>query len=168
MPKIIENLPLRLAQVAKKQVMEAGYSALTVRSVAAACGVGTGTVYNYYPSKDALVAAFMLEDWKKRISAIADCGETAPDRETVLRLIHENLQQFLLQYETVFRDETAAPAFSGAFSRYHGLLRKQLSAPIRRFCSSDFAADFIAEAMLTWTVEGKSFDDLKEILQCIL
>lgn len=168
MPKIIENLPLRLVEEARKQVLESGYSAFTIRSVASACGVGTGTVYNYYPSKDALVAAFLLEDWKDRVSAITDCAENTSDRESVLCFIHETLKAFLLQYEAVFRDEGAAASFSGSFSRYHGLLRGQLSAPIRRFYSTDFAADFIAEAMLTWTVGGKTFDELREILQHIV
>jgi len=167
MPKIIENLPLRLAQEARKQALENGYSSLTIRSVASACGVGTGTVYNYYSSKDALVAAFLLEDWKTRLCGISLCAETAADSQTVMRSIYENLQQFLLQYETIFQDKAAAAAFSGSFSRYHGLLRSQLAAPLRRFCPTDFAAEFVAEALLTWTVGGKSFDELHNILQNI-
>ena len=63
MPKIIENIREKLLEEAKRQVSESGYSSMTIRSVATACGVGTGTVYNYFPSKDMLVASFMLEDW---------------------------------------------------------------------------------------------------------
>ncbi len=48
MPKIIENLRERLLAEAKRQVMESGYANTTVRSIAKACGVGTGTVYNYF------------------------------------------------------------------------------------------------------------------------
>ena len=59
MPKIIENLENRLISEAKKQIAEAGYNAVTIRSVAKACGVGVGTVYNYFESKEALLAAFM-------------------------------------------------------------------------------------------------------------
>ena len=61
MPKIIENLQARLAVEAKKQVEESGYAAMTIRSVAKACGVGVGTVYNYYSSKDEILASYMLE-----------------------------------------------------------------------------------------------------------
>ena len=44
MPKIIENLPERLAEEARRQIEASGFSAMTIRSVAKACGVGVGTV----------------------------------------------------------------------------------------------------------------------------
>ena len=56
MPKIIENLEKRLIAEAKRQIAESGYGATTIRSVAKGCNVGVGTVYNYFPSKDALIA----------------------------------------------------------------------------------------------------------------
>ena len=40
MPKIIENLESRLLAEAERQIREDGYSAMTIRSVAKACGVG--------------------------------------------------------------------------------------------------------------------------------
>ena len=51
MPKIIENIREKLLEEARRQVMEEGYEAMTIRSVAGACGVGVGTVYNYFSSK---------------------------------------------------------------------------------------------------------------------
>ena len=69
-PKIIENLESRLIQEAKRQIAESGYGATTIRSVAKGCGVGVGTVYNYFPSKEALVATFMLADWKESMAYI--------------------------------------------------------------------------------------------------
>ena len=55
MPKIIENLESKLLEEAKRQIQESGYGAMTIRSVAKGCGVGVGTVYNYFPSKEALL-----------------------------------------------------------------------------------------------------------------
>ena len=63
MPKIIENLRERLLKEARAQSRQAGYDSLTMRGVAQACGVGVGTLYNYCPSKDVLVASFVAEDW---------------------------------------------------------------------------------------------------------
>jgi len=164
MPKIIENLENRLIEEARRQIEESGYGAMTIRSVAKGCGVGTGTVYNYYDSKDAMVAAFMLVDWKECIRRIEVCSDASAEPASVLRCIHEQLLVFSHMYETVFLDQTAAAAFAGSFSQYHGLLRSQLSAPIRRFCQDDFTADFIAEAMLVWTIQGKRFDQIHELV----
>ena len=50
MPKIIENIREKILEEAKCQVMESGYASMTIRSVANACGVGVGTVYNYFKS----------------------------------------------------------------------------------------------------------------------
>ena len=164
MPKIIENLPERLAEEARRQIEQSGFSAMTIRSVAKACGVGVGTVYNYFPSKEALVATFMLTDWNNCIAAIQRCADESDTVEPVLKAIHSSLKLFLQQFAPIFRDADAAASYSGALSKYHSILRSQLSAPIRKFCRDDFTAEFIAEAMLTWTVAGKDFDELKSIL----
>ena len=160
MPKIIENLPERLAQEARRQIEESGFAAMTIRSVAKGCGVGVGTVYNYYPSKEALVATFILEDWKKCVVHIQSCADMTQEAEVVLHVMHEKLQRFMAQYDPIFRDESAAVSYTGSTSKYHGILRNQLAAPLRKFCKDDFTSQFIAEAMLTWTVAGKTFDEI--------
>ena len=167
MPKIIEHLDQRLMEEARRQIRETGYGAMTIRSVAAACGVGVGTVYNYYPSKEALAAAFILEDWNACYADIMTRAESAKGREPVLWAVYENLQRFITEHAAVFQDESAAVSFTGSFSQYHGLLRSQLAQPVRRFCRDDFTAEFVAEAMLTWTVAGKSFDELSTVLKRI-
>jgi len=160
MPKIIENLESRLIYTARKQIGEFGYSAVTVRSVAKECGVGVGTVYNYFPSKDALLAGYMLEDWKICISAVQAAGESSEIPIPVLHCIYDQLLQFVKKHQSVFEDEAAASAFAGSFSKYHSLLRMQLAEPLRKFCKDDFSAEFIAEALLTWTMAGKTFDTI--------
>ena len=58
-----------------------------------------------------------------------------------------------------------APALSQFPQEYHSLLRSQLSSPLRKFCSSDFGADFIAESLLIWTMDGKDFDEIYGIVE---
>ncbi len=158
MPKIIENLEQKLIREAERQLNQSGYSAMTIRSVAAGCGVGVGTVYNYFPSKEALLAAYLLEDWRGCVAAIQAAGETADGPMPVARCIHDQLQGFAQRHLPIFRDEAAAVSFTGSVSPYHALLRSQLAAPLARFCPSEFAGEFIAEALLTWTMAGKDFD----------
>ena len=164
MPKIIENLPQRLLDEARRQIEESGFAAMTIRSVAKSCGVGVGTVYNYYPSKEALVASFMLDDWKDCVSSIQTAADEAQSLEPVLYMIHEKLRHFMEQYDPVFQDESAAVSYTGSTSRYHNVLRGQLAGPVRKFCRDDFTAEFIAEAILTWSIAGTDFDELKAVL----
>ena len=58
MPKLLENIRTQLLAEAQKQVAERGYAKTTIRSVADACGIAAGTVYNYFSSKEMLVASF--------------------------------------------------------------------------------------------------------------
>ena len=165
MPKIITNPEARLIAEARKQIEQAGYSAVTIRSVAKACGVGVGTVYNYFPSKEALVATHLLEDWKQCIAAISAVGTYSDTPRPVALCIYDQLVSFSRRHMAIFQDESAAASFSGSFGKYHGMLRAQLSAPLRKFCSSDFAADFLAEALLTWTMAGKPFDEIYGMME---
>lgn len=168
MPKIIENPEGRLVAEARRQAREGGYSAVTIRSVAAACGLGVGTVYNYFPSKDALLAAFLLEDWKECLRAIEAAKSARPEAAWVLGEICRQLQAYLAHHRSIFRDPAAAQAVSPVINRYHSTLREQLAAPLRSFCSDDFHAQFLAEALLTWTVEGREAAELLPLLQKLL
>jgi len=160
MPKIIENLQERLIKEARRQIDESGYSSMTIRSVAAGCGVGVGTVYNYFQSKDELLAAYMLEDWKKCIEAIRQVSERENHPEPVARAMYDQLRLFARRNHSVFQDPAAAQGFTGSFNRYHGMLRSQLARQLRKFCTGEFEAEFVAEALLVWTMAQKSFGEI--------
>lgn len=164
MPKIIENLESRLMAEARQQIETNGYAATTIRSVAGGCGVGVGTVYNYFPSKDDLAAAYLLEDWRARIAAAEDLSHQAEDPRDVVWCLYDHMRCFSRQHRAVFSDAEAVASFTGSFSRYHGILRSQLAVPLMRFCQDAFCAEFIAEALLTWTMSGKDFDEIYSIL----
>ncbi len=168
MPKIIENLRENLMAEARRQVREAGYAALTIRSVAAACDVGVGTVYNYFPSKDALVAGFMLADWQHCMAAIQATARESQTAEPVLLCIHQQLLAFAQLHQPIFSDEAAAASFAGSHGPYHSLLRRQLAAPLGKFCPDGFTAEFIAEALLTWTLAGRGIEDIQPLLKKLL
>ena len=165
MPKIIENLKERLISEAQKQIEVNGYGAVTIRSVAKACGVGVGTVYNYFPSKEALIATHLLEDWNRSVHTINQAAQSATEPKPVVQCIYEELVRFAHRHQMIFRDETATVGFAGSFGQYHDILRAQLADPLRKFCSSDFAAQFVAESLLIWSMAGKSFDEIYEILK---
>lgn len=168
MPKIIENLESRLVAEAQNQVETSGYSAMTIRSVAKACGVGVGTVYNYFPSKDQLLTAILLRDWNAYITAISAVSEEADSPMPVVKCIYDQLHQYNRQHLSYFTDEAAVTAIAAAFTGFHAVLRSRLAAPLRKFCGSDFEAEFIIEALLTWTTARKSFDEIYGLLAKLL
>lgn len=168
MPKIIANLENRLMQEAQRQIRESGYNSMTIRSVANGCGVGVGTVYNYFTSKEDLLARSMLTDWNACLEVIGTASSEADRPTPVLQCIHDQLIRFSQLHQPVFRDAAALTAFLGTASRYHSLLRSQLSVPLKKFCRDAFTADFIAEALLTWTMAGTSFEVLLPILEKLL
>lgn len=165
MPKIIENVKDRLLLEARQQIEQSGYGAVTIRSIAKGCGVGVGTVYNYFPSKEALIATHLLEDWISCIRTIEAMSSNSETAEPVLRCIHDQLLCFAHRHSAIFRDEAAAATFAGSFSQYHDRLRAQLAAPLRKFCGGDFDSLFLAEGLLTWTMAGKPFDEIFAILK---
>ena len=62
---------------------DGGYEAVQMRDVATSAGVALGTIYRYFPSKDALLAAAMvewMEDLERRVSQRGPSGDTTAER----------------------------------------------------------------------------------------
>ncbi len=164
MPKILNEPKENMLFEVKNLLSQGGYNAVTVRAVAQGCGVGVGTVYNYFPSKEALVAEYLLADWRQCIRDIEQLARSAVDVEPVARCIHEQLLSYLDSHKAIFQDESAYGTYAASFGQYHGLLRSQLASPLRDFCTSDFMALFAAEALLTWTMAGREFYEIWALL----
>lgn len=70
-------------EIAKKE----GVDKLNIRKIAADCGIAVGSVYNYYPNKDALMSAVAEAFWNDIFS----------EQEQLYRL-HSGFTGFLEQY----------------------------------------------------------------------
>ena len=166
MPKIIENLPQRLLEEARNQLTQMGYATLNIRTVAKNCGVGVGTVYNYYPSKDTLVAEVLLLDWRECLTRIRAAATADRAVEPVMQAVYQELTAFYKQYENLFH--TAQAGGVTPQKHYHIILRSQISEVLQPCCPDTFTADFLAEALLVWTVEGVPYPRLRDLLLRVL
>lgn len=176
MPKIIENVREQLLFEARRQIEENGYAKTTIRSVASACHIAVGTVYNYFPSKEILIASFMVEDWKECLETIQKIDSTK--QETFFRGIYDALTSFMTKHQALFNDSAAEKPFAEAFPARHRQLRQQITQLILPQCGSAgqsakesdlfFTAEFIAEALLTWTVAGIPFEQLYALLRKLI
>ncbi len=172
MPKKIENIREMLLNETRQQIEQAGYSAVTIRSVAGACGLGVGTVYNYFSSKDSMIATFMLEDWKQCLDEMHTLVSSGENEQ--LQGVYICLQRFLEEHRMLFQDSGAEKSYASAFFQRHASLREQLAGIILPVCQGaqvqdyNFLAEFIAEALLTWSVAGKQYTELAPVLKRLL
>ena len=52
-----------ILKTSRELMQQQGWSAVNIRSVAAACGVSVGSIYNYFSSKTELVGAIVESVW---------------------------------------------------------------------------------------------------------
>jgi TetR/AcrR family transcriptional regulator, cholesterol catabolism regulator len=73
----------RVIRAALDLAAEGGYDAVQMRDVAQRAEVALGTIYRYFPSKDALLAAVMVQwvaDLERRVTRHPPTGETTVER----------------------------------------------------------------------------------------
>lgn len=166
MPKIIENVREQLLSEARKQIAERGYSATTVRSISSACRIAVGTVYNYFPSKEMLVASFVAEDWSHAMDSVKK--ELPGEAKYTVRAVYELLSDFCTEHAALFADPEALKAFSTVFHERHAQLRDQITEILFPVCGDRFTTEFVAEALLTWTVAKTPFDELYSVIERLI
>lgn len=175
MPKRIAELREKLLIYARQALLQEGGPELTIRSVASACGVAVGTVYNYFPSKEKIIEAVLWADWEVMMERLR--GELTQEDDALesLRVICEELQAFAAAYYDVLSIPPTRLHESEAFRERHGVFVVQLCdliQPITLRCGCMFhpvLPQFLAEALLVLAVDSeKHFETVRPIFQKLL
>ncbi len=170
MPKVIEKLREELISEVRRELEEYGYSALTVRSIAQECNVGVGTVYNYFPSKDELVAAVVFEDWKKAVEDFKDKSFDSVDER--MQGVYDMLKAFIKGHEKLFSDPDAEKRYLSVFGKKHLLMRKEVASlllPVtQKSDDGEFLSLFLSESLLSWIMTSVPFEKIYPILKKLL
>src|SRR3954453_5236351 len=79
----------RIVAAALDQLAEGGYASAGVQTVARRAGVATGSVYNHFPSKDAVFAGGFWRGSERELAVVAavTADESRPARERVAAAI---------------------------------------------------------------------------------
>ena len=82
-------------------IQQQGWSAVSIRSVAAACGVSVGSIYNYFDSKADLMGATIESVWREIFHQQEDMAKLE-DTQACIRWIYERMQYGCKKYPGFF------------------------------------------------------------------
>jgi AcrR family transcriptional regulator len=163
MPKIIPDVRRAALAAVRRHVAAQGWKAFEIRSLAASCGVAAGTLYNYFPSREAIAEAVIREDWletSRRLRAFPESSSTTEN----LRVIHTELTAFARRYRGLWADAAADTCRTGRHEMAGGLRRiqKELERIVAHAIEERGAAEgidaaflpkFLARALMHWARE---------------
>ena len=169
MPKLLEMVREKALEKAREILLGPdGYEALTMRSVASALSVGVGTLYNYFPSKEHLIASVMLEDWQKAGAALEERLRTLPPGEG-LRAVYALIEDFARLYTPVW--SAAASRTQEHRRRYHSALVEQIRGYLAALdAGGDVEAQRFAAEMLLYFASsgGHTFESVEPYLRKLI
>ncbi len=90
-----------ILKASRELIRQEGWSAVNIRSVAAACGVSVGSIYNYFDSKAALVGAAVESVWCEIFHRPED-GAVFTDTQTCIIWMYERMEYGCKQYPGFF------------------------------------------------------------------
>ena len=94
----------QILQTSRELIRQQGWSTVSIRSVAAACGVSVGSIYNYFDSKAELVGATVESVWCE-IFHRPDDEAVFRDTEACVTWMYECMEYGCRQYPGFFREK---------------------------------------------------------------
>lgn len=90
-----------ILKTSRELIQQQGWSAVNIRSVASACGVSVGSIYNYFDSKAALVGATVESVWCEIFHRPED-GAVFQNTQTCITWMYERMEYGCRQYPGFF------------------------------------------------------------------
>ena len=90
-----------ILKASRELIQREGWSAVNIRSVAAACGVSVGSIYNYFDSKAALVGAAVESVWCEIFHRPED-GAVFRDTQACITWLYGRMEYGCKQYPGFF------------------------------------------------------------------
>ena len=84
-----------LLQSARQLFQEQSWDRVTIAEVARHAGIGKGTVYKHFSSKEALYARLVLDCSRQHLSELHETANQAPPREAMRHVIRRAFEQLL-------------------------------------------------------------------------
>ena len=149
-----ESTRQKILETAQAQFRSAGFEATTTRDIARAAGIATGTLFNYFPTKEAIVTCLVMEA-QPRAARIAD--ENHDSLEEALFSHAANALRLLKPYRKFLApvlDNTLSPLVLSAGDDSGQSLRTAHLETVRHLALSFVADDLLTPLALQmyWTL----------------
>lgn len=171
MPKLIKDAKRTIIREAKRLLLRDGFSEFNMRTVAKNAGVASGTLYNYFPSKDYLIVSIMLEDWESALIRMEEQTPLAATATEGFSMIFQAIHDFADLYRTTWQCFRGAADYPWIREKYHKSLIDQLCDQILPlgtrfdFLFDATVAPFIAEVLLTGAAYPQG--EFRYLLPCL-
>lgn len=106
-----------ILKTSRELIRQQGWSAINIRSVAEACGISVGSIYNYFASKTALVGATVESVWRE-IFRLPEGNPVFPDTQACITWIYRQMKYGGEQYPGFFTLHSLG--FIGTEDKSHG------------------------------------------------
>lgn len=90
-----------ILEVSRELIRSRGWASVNIRSVAAACGVAVGSIYNYFESKSELTGAVVESIWREIFHRPED-GEIFRNTLSCIRWMYGRMEQGNREYPGFF------------------------------------------------------------------
>ncbi len=174
MPKIIPNLKNTIITKGREILFSEGYDALSMRRMAAECGIAVGTIYNYMRNKDDLVAHICMEDWQKAADEINEGLKGIRDFPTGVEYVYHGLLEFSNSYQRYWNQYSESGGSPDIVKKIHPHLRAKLSRMVEGLLEGtrEEKRKAISVVVAELIIAGVTHPDLEEekvraFLRCI-
>ena len=122
MPKVIPSLRESLIDAARKRLLYSDSHDITMRQIAADCNAAAGTAYNYFRSKEHLMATVMMRDWRETCRSLTEAAAQSEDLVCELRAIEGQLRDYVNRYRPAWNNYAGHEAVAARLERHRGNL----------------------------------------------
>lgn len=128
----IPNLQEAIKEAAWKHISEFGASALSLRAIARQLKITAPAIYNYFPDRDALVTALIIDAFTSFGDWQLEARESVPEKDLLGRMKAIGLayrdwaHTFPQRYQLIFG--TPIPGYKGPFEKIFPSAARSLSA----------------------------------------
>jgi AcrR family transcriptional regulator len=181
LPKILpENIKNEILTTTRRLVVEQGYNKISIRDITHACGIATGTFYNYYNSKQDVLSALLADDWN-RMQLFLKARSQSSELTVIMQLeeVFNSLKAMMISVHELwslgFPDDFASEAMY-KMAQVKKQLHSDLAQSVQRIIhghtepeKESFLAGFIARMFLYYAYEDSiHFKDIGFVIEKII